>query len=128
MQISTIGIDLAKRVFQIHGVDRVGNIVLRRQLRRAQVSMNLLDFTVTPLWKVWETVAAEAAADGVELAESELIGLAPLASLLDVADHAGASSDAPTDARLAAAAAFLRLRDFSPLQALELRLAAVRRA
>jgi transposase len=37
MQISTIGIDLAKRVFQIHGVDRDGNIVLRRQLRRAQV-------------------------------------------------------------------------------------------
>ena len=30
MQISTIGIDLAKRVFQIHGVDRDGNIVLRR--------------------------------------------------------------------------------------------------
>ena len=37
MQISTIGLDLAKRVFQIHGVDRDGNIVLRRQLRRAQV-------------------------------------------------------------------------------------------
>ena len=37
MQISTIGIDFAKRVFQIHGVDRDGNIVLRRQLRRAQV-------------------------------------------------------------------------------------------
>src|SRR4051812_48510541 len=37
MQISTIGIDLAKRVLKIHGVDRHGNIVLRRQLRRAQV-------------------------------------------------------------------------------------------
>ena len=35
MQISTIGIDLAKRVFQIHGVDQDGNVVLRKQLRQA---------------------------------------------------------------------------------------------
>ena len=98
------------------------------ELRRAQVSMNLLDYTVTPLWQVWETVQAEAAADGVELAESELIGLAPLASFLDVADHAGAPVDDPAESRLAAAAEFLKLRDFSPQQALELRLAAARRA
>ncbi len=90
----------------------------------AQVSMNLLDFSVTPIWRVWEAVEAEARLAGVELAESELIGLAPTAAFLDVADHAGASADAPTEDRLAAAAAFLRLRDFSPLQALELRLAA----
>jgi hypothetical protein len=37
MQISTIGIDRAKPVFQIHGVDQDGNVVLRKQLRRAQV-------------------------------------------------------------------------------------------
>ena len=37
MQVSTVGIDLAKRVFQIHGVDQDGNVVLRKQLRRAQV-------------------------------------------------------------------------------------------
>ena len=37
MQISTVGIDLAKRVFQIHGVDQDGNVLLRKQLRRAQV-------------------------------------------------------------------------------------------
>ena len=90
----------------------------------AQVSMNLLDAGVTPLWRVWEAVEAEAHAAGIELAESELIGLAPLAAFLDVADHAGAPSEAPVEERLAAAAAFLRLRDFSPLQALELRLAA----
>ncbi len=94
------------------------------ELRRAQVSMNLLDFTITPLWAVWETVREVAAEDGVGLAESELIGLAPLASFLAVADHAGAARDLATDARLAVAADFLRLRDFSPLQALELRLEA----
>ena len=88
--------------------------------------MNILDFRTTPLWQVWETVRAEAAEDDVELAESELIGLAPLAAFLDVADHAGTDRDAPIDERLAAAAAFLKLRDFSPLQALELRLEAAR--
>jgi glutamate formiminotransferase len=93
---------------------------------RAQVSMNLLDFAVTPLWLVWESVAALAAEDGVDLAESELIGLAPLAAFLAVADHAGADPDAAVDERLAAAARALRLRDFSPLQALELRLDAAR--
>jgi glutamate formiminotransferase len=92
---------------------------------RAQVSMNLLDFTVTPLWLVWDTVRDEAATDGVELAESELIGLAPLAALLAVSDRAGADADARVEERLAAAARYLRLRDFSPLQALELRLASV---
>jgi len=98
------------------------------ELDRAQVSMNILDFRITPLWRVWETVRAEAAEDGIELAESELIGLAPLAAFLDVADHAEAPSDASVEARLAAAAAFLKLRDFSPMQALELRLAAARAA
>lgn len=89
--------------------------------------MNLLDFAVTPLWLVWDTVRDLAAEDGVELAESELIGLAPLASLLDVADHAGAPSEDPVEQRLRAAAGYIRLRDFSPLQALELRLDEARR-
>ena len=94
----------------------------------AQVSMNLLDFEVTPLWRVWEAVKAEADAAGVELAESELIGLAPLTAFVAVADHVGAPADAPIEERLAAAAKYLRLRDFSPLQALELRLASAQAA
>jgi glutamate formiminotransferase len=96
------------------------------ELDKAQVSMNLLDFRTTPIWLVWETVRAEAAEDGVHLAESELIGLAPLAALLDVADHAGVSGRLSQEERLAGAAAFLKLRDFSPLQALELKLEAAR--
>jgi transposase len=35
--ISTIGLDIAKSVFQIHGVDAAGQVVIRRQLRRQQV-------------------------------------------------------------------------------------------
>ena len=93
----------------------------------AQVSMNLLDFSVTPLWLVWETVRREAEGDGVELLESELIGLCPLAALLAVADHIGFDSTEPVEERCAAAAAWLELRDFSPMQVLELRLAAAQR-
>ena len=83
---------------------------------------------VTPLWLVWETVRDVAAEDGVALAESELIGLAPLAAFLAVADRADAPQEDPVERRLAAAADFLRLRDFSPMQALELRLEAARAA
>ena len=36
-KISTIGLDLAKNVFQLHGVDASGEVVLRRQLRRGAV-------------------------------------------------------------------------------------------
>jgi transposase len=38
MEITTIGIDLAKNVVQAHGVDKRGNTVLRKQLRRDQVA------------------------------------------------------------------------------------------
>ena len=86
--------------------------------------MNLLDTTVTPIWEAWEAVRELAGEDGIRVAESELIGLAPLAALLDVADHAKVPGDAPVEERLAGAAAAIKLRDYSPLMALELRLAA----
>ena len=35
--ISTIGLDIAKSVFQVHGVDAAGQVVIRRQLRRRYV-------------------------------------------------------------------------------------------
>jgi len=37
MKVSTLGLDLAKNVFQIHGVDDKGNVTVRRQLRRQQM-------------------------------------------------------------------------------------------
>ena len=35
--ITTIGLDIAKSVFQVHGVDAEGNVVIRRQLKRRYV-------------------------------------------------------------------------------------------
>ena len=37
MKITTVGIDLAKSVFQIHGVNERGKAVLRKQLKRSEM-------------------------------------------------------------------------------------------
>ena len=37
MNATTIGLDIAKQVFQVHGVDQSGKTVLRKQLKRAKV-------------------------------------------------------------------------------------------
>jgi glutamate formiminotransferase / 5-formyltetrahydrofolate cyclo-ligase len=50
-------------------------------VQQAQVSMNLLDFQVTSIRTVFDAVALHARAAGVEIAESELVGLVPAAAL-----------------------------------------------
>ena len=37
MQITTIGLDIAKNVFQVHGIDAAEKVVVRKRLRRRQV-------------------------------------------------------------------------------------------
>tara|TARA_R110002072_G_scaffold299403_6_gene474999 strand:- start:49413 stop:50312 length:900 start_codon:yes stop_codon:yes gene_type:complete len=49
--------------------------------KQSQVSMNLLDYNVTSIRTVFDKVAELAAAKGVEIVESELIGLAPAAAI-----------------------------------------------
>jgi len=130
INLASPDVDLAKRIARrvresSGGLPRVQALGLPlEELGCAQVSMNLLDFSVTSLWLVWETVRALAADEGVGLRESELIGLAPLAALREVADHIGAPDDDSVEARLRAAAEWLHIRDFRPDMALELRLAA----
>jgi len=36
MQITTIGLDIAKNVFQVHGIDADEKVVVRKQLRRVR--------------------------------------------------------------------------------------------
>lgn len=61
-----------------------------------QVSMNLTNFTVTPIRTVYDAIAAQAAAAGVEIVESELVGLAPRAALdATTARHVGLAGFAP---------------------------------
>lgn len=71
----------------------------------AQVSMNLTNYERTPIELVFERVRREAAARGVRVLESELIGLIPRAAL------AGTTPEQ------------LQLTGFSPSQVLETRLA-----
>ena len=94
----------------------------------AQLSMNILDHQKTPLWQVWEEAGRLAAAEDISLLDSEVIGLAPVAALMEVADHIGVGSFHPIERRLGEAAAWLRIRRFHASMALEVRLAKVRAA
>ncbi len=71
---------------------------------RVQVSMNLLDYTRTPIHRAFELVRLEAERHGVLVAGSEVIGLIPVDALLDVSRF------------------YLRLDSFRREQTLELRL------
>ena len=37
MQVTTIGLDIAKQVFQVHGIDQDGRVLIRNQIRRSEV-------------------------------------------------------------------------------------------
>jgi glutamate formiminotransferase len=129
INLESTDLELAKRIARTvresgGGLPAVqANGFMIEELECAQVSMNLLDFETTSMWRVWDEVAGLAREAEVGLRESELIGLAPLAAFDDVAIHAGVASSAPVERRFAAAATYLRLRDARPEMALELRLA-----
>jgi len=44
MQVTTIGLDLAKRVFQVHAVNAAGQTVIRRKLNERRYSPSLPSF------------------------------------------------------------------------------------
>jgi glutamate formiminotransferase len=129
INLDTNDVEVAKRVARRvresgGGLPAVqGNGFMIEELDAAQVSMNLLDFETTPLWRVFDEVTRLAIQEGVGIRESELIGLAPQAAFDGVADHVGVSLHADPEARFAAAAAYLRLRNADPMMVLEQRLA-----
>lgn len=53
----------------------------------AQVSMNLTNYQKTPIHRVFDMVAREAARYGVTILESEIVGLVPSAALIGAAEH-----------------------------------------
>ena len=84
------------------GVKALGLPLASRGL--VQVSMNITDYELTPVHTVYSAVERMAAEHGVEIEESELIGLMPRQALE------------------AAAAAFLKIRDFKSEQVIESRI------
>ena len=48
--VTTIGLDIAKSVFQVHGVDADGNVLIRRQLKRRYVLAFFQKLSPVPRW------------------------------------------------------------------------------
>ncbi len=97
---------IAKRIRHINGgfrfVKAMGVDLADRGI--VQVSINMTDFTRTALYRVFETVRFEAQRWGVTIAGSEIVGLVPMAALIDTAEY------------------YLGLEDFSMAQVLESRI------
>ncbi len=67
-EVTTIGLDLAKNVFQIHGVDASGRVVIRRQLGRGRAWINLgeLKRDLIDLWIGKRNTLAKEVMTGIE--------------------------------------------------------------
>ncbi|MEW5994846.1 MAG: glutamate formimidoyltransferase [Candidatus Zixiibacteriota bacterium] len=72
-----------------------------KERNQVQISMNLVNYTRTPIFRVFETIKSEAARYGVNVTSSEIVGLVPNDAIIDVADF------------------YLRLENFSKDQVLE---------
>ncbi len=72
-----------------------------KERNQVQISMNLVNYTKTPIFRVFETIKSEAARYGVAVTSSEVVGLLPNDAIVDVADF------------------YLRLENFSKNQILE---------
>lgn len=75
--------------------------VMLEETQQAQVSMNMIDFRGTPLFRVLETIRQEAKRNGVGITGTEIIGTVPMDALLDAAYY------------------YLQLNEFKPQQILE---------
>jgi glutamate formiminotransferase/formiminotetrahydrofolate cyclodeaminase len=78
-----------------------------KERNQVQVSMNLVNYTKSPVFRVFEMIKSEAARYGVSVTSSEIVGLVPQAALTDVSDF------------------YLRLENFTGEQVLENRLKTV---
>jgi glutamate formiminotransferase len=98
--------EIAKKVRESSGgmpcVKALG--MMLAELNVAQVSMNLTNYKVTPVRKVFDAIKAEAEKAGMKIRNSELIGLAPQAAF------------GPGDVE------YLKIADFDPKQIIENRL------
>ncbi|MCH5225266.1 MAG: glutamate formimidoyltransferase [Muribaculaceae bacterium] len=84
-----IATNIAKKIRHINGgfrfVKAMGVDLEDRGI--VQVSINMTDFTRTALYRVFETVKFEAQRWGITIAGSEIVGLVPLAAIVDTAEY-----------------------------------------
>ena len=85
---------------------------------RAQVSINLTDFHVSPMHAVFDACREEAAARGMRVTGSEIVGLVPLEAMLMAGDHylraQGKTTGVPEAERVKAAIVSLGLEELGP--------------
>jgi glutamate formiminotransferase/formiminotetrahydrofolate cyclodeaminase len=75
-----------------------------KERNQVQISMNLVNYTKTPIFRVFETIKSEASRYGVNVTSSEIVGMIPNDALVDVSDF------------------YMRFEGFSKQQILEERL------
>ncbi|MCD7828128.1 MAG: glutamate formimidoyltransferase [Clostridiales bacterium] len=93
LNLSTDNVDIAKKIAKavrnssggLGCVKALG--IMLKEKNCAQVSVNVTDFNITPLYRVNELVKAEAKRWGVHITSTELIGLAPMKALIDSAEY-----------------------------------------
>ena len=93
INLNTDRLDVAKKIATairhssggLRYVKAMGVKVEDRNL--AQVSINLTNYQKTPMHRVFDLVAREAARYGVTVLESEIVGLVPAAALVGAAEH-----------------------------------------
>lgn len=93
INLSTSDVSVASKIAKIirrssGGLDCVKALGIMLEDRNiAQVSINMTDFTRTPLYRVLEMVRFEAARYGVHVTGTEIIGLTPMRALVDCAEY-----------------------------------------
>ncbi len=93
INLSTSDVEIANKIGKIirrsnGGFDCVKAMgVMLEERNVAQVSINMTDFTKTPLYRVVELTKAEAARYGVHVIGTEIVGLCPMNALFDAAEY-----------------------------------------
>ncbi|MFV0516677.1 MAG: glutamate formimidoyltransferase [Aminipila sp.] len=93
INLSTSDVEIASKIAKIirrsnGGFDCVKAMgVMLEERNVAQVSINMTDFTKTPLYRVVELTKAEAARYGVHVIGTEIVGLCPMNALFDAAEY-----------------------------------------
>lgn len=93
LNLNTSDVQIAKNIAKVirekdgglANVKAMGFMLEDRNI--AQVSINMTDYRVTPLYRVTELVKAEAKRYGVKVIGSEVIGLCPMKALIDSAEY-----------------------------------------
>lgn len=93
LYLSTSDVSVAKRIAKAIRARDGGLAEVRalgfeiKERNQAQVSINMTDVRRTPLHRVFEMVRSEAERYGVEITESEVVGLVPDEALVEAAEH-----------------------------------------